>query len=111
MSLESFLVRTVTIQTAATTVDRYNNTVADWTTPASSPTKAWVTQTGTLEDQDHRDAAVTTATVTLPAHTAVTAQDRIVIDGAVFEVVGEPNRRWTPRGEHHVEVDVRECAG
>ena len=41
----------------------------------------------------------------------ITAQNRVVIDGTVYEVDGEPNRAWTPRGEHHVEVKLKAISG
>lgn len=111
MSLTSLLVRTAVIQTATTSTDRYNNTVLDWTSPTSTTTTAWVAQTATIENQDHRDATVDTVIATFPAGTAITAQNRVVIDGQTYEVDGKPNRAWTPRGEHHVECVLREVRG
>lgn len=111
MSLTSLLVRTAVIQTASTTVDRYNNTVLDWTSPTSTATTVWIAQTATSEDLDHRDGTVDTVIATFPAGTVITAYDRVVIDGQTYEVDGKPNRAWTPRGEHHVEVVLREIVG
>jgi hypothetical protein len=34
--------------------------------------------------------------------------DELEVDGARYEVIGEPSRGHTPRGEHHVEALLRE---
>jgi hypothetical protein len=48
----------------------------------------------------------------LPAATEIDVSDTVEVDGAVYEVVGEPNRQRNPwaKAEHHVEVSLRRTA-
>lgn len=111
MSLATLLVRDVVIQTAGTTVDRYNNTIADWSAPTERSAKAWLAQTENGEVFDHRDATVWSFTATLDITAELQPYERVVIDGQVYEVVGRPNVAHTPRGPHHIEATLRRCAG
>jgi hypothetical protein len=45
------------------------------------------------------------------AITVITARDRVVIDGVTYEVDGQPRNVWTPRGSHHVRVNLTAVAG
>ncbi len=111
MSLSDLLVRDVTVQTAVPTIDRYNNSVLDWTSPSETSAKAWVTQTGARENHEQRDAVVDTVLATFPPDTPIGPYDRVVIDGLIYEIDGEPAVRWTPRGPHHLEVQLQAVRG
>lgn len=111
MSLQRLLVRDAVIRTATPTLDRYNNTVLDWSSPTETSVKAWVTQTGTLENREQRDAVIDTLLATFPTDTPIGPSDRVVIDGRVYEIDGEPAVRWTPRGPHHIEASLTAVRG
>lgn len=111
MSLADLLVRTVTIQTAVATVDRYGDETNDWSVPIERSASAWIAQTVATEDLTHRDATVSTLAITLEVSAALTAEERVVVDGVPYEVVGEPNVAWTPRGPHHTEALLRAVIG
>lgn len=111
MPLANLLTRTVTILTPGTTTDRYNNIVADWTAPTERSARAWFAQQTSTEDHTQRDAQVTEGTATFAPDVGLSASDRVVVDGATYEVVGVPNVAWTPRGPHHVEAHLRAVVG
>lgn len=111
MSLGSRFVRPVTVLSASTSVDRYGNTVADWTSPTSRAVSGWVLQTGSVEDLIGRDATTTVAVVFLPAGDPITALDRVQLDGAVYMVDGVPLRAFGRRFEHHVQVRLKDVEG
>jgi len=112
MSLETFLTSTVTILTPAwVTSARYNSERADWDHASEVDTTGWLTETSTSEDLNGRDAIVTGWRLFLPAGTEITGSDRVVVDGATFEVEGQPHSATTPAGEHHVEVSLRRVVG
>lgn len=112
MSIDTLTgVRDVVIQTAANATDRYSDTILDWSAPTEVETTGWLAQVNTATLNDHRDGVVTAIVLTLRAGTAIGPHNRVVIDGVTYEVDGEPNRAWTPRGEHHVEVSLRAVVG
>ena len=111
MSLQSLLVHDVTVVTPGSTTDRYGNTVADWATSTSTTVKGWITQSSGTENEDGRDAQIGEWRLFLPAGTVVDGHARVEWGGITFEVVGPPERAWTPRGEHHVEVQLRVVEG
>lgn len=112
---DDLLTRNVTIQTASTTVDRYNNTILDWTAPTETPAKAWIAQLKKrsfgAEDFTQRDAVTTSLIAFFSPDTPITAYDRVVFDGAAYDVDGAPDIAWTPAGAHHIEVHLGLLAG
>lgn len=111
MSLTTLLAHDVTILTPGTTANRYGDSTPNWATATSVASKAWVSQRSSVEDLDHREAQVSGWVVFLPEDTAITGRDRVVWGSVTFEVDGPPNRAWTPRGEHHVEANLRVVDG
>ena len=112
MSIESLIVDPVTILRAATTVDRYGNTIRDWSSPSSTATVGWVSQRTSSEVTASRDAEVSDWAGFFLCDEDVAAQDRVVWSGLTFEVVGPPNPARRP-GEptHHIEAPLRVVAG
>jgi len=108
--LSNLLVRDVTILRPGTITDR-TDTVADWSTATSTHTNGWLAQRSAAEVLDNRTAGVTGWTLVLPGGTDVRRTDRVTIDAVTYEVDGDPNPAWTPRGEHHVEVSLRRVDG
>lgn len=111
MSLQALMVHDVTIVHAGTSTDRYGNIVKDWSTATTKVSKGWITQTAASEDVTDREAEIGTWTLFLPAETVVTGRDRVTWDGLTFEVVAPPRKAWTPRGEHHIEAQLRIVEG
>lgn len=111
MSLATLLVRDVDILTAGIRTDAYGDTQLDWTAPTTVTVKGWLGPAISFEDLNGRDATVSTFPLTLPEGTPITARNRVRIEGRTYEVDGEPNFAWTPRGEHHVEVAVKVVVG
>jgi hypothetical protein len=111
MGFSTLLWKDVTILTPGAAVDRYNNTISDWTSSSSRVVKAWAAQTNSFDNEDHRAATVATLHATFNSSAALTANERVVIDGKTYEVVGEPNYAPTPRGVHHIEADLQACIG
>lgn len=111
MSILGRLTRTVTVLRAAADVDRYGNTVADWTAATSTTVAGWYAQASAAELLAGRDGQIDHAIVYLPAGTDVTGSDRIRIDGTTFDIVGPPNRAHGRNGEHHVELNVKVVTG
>lgn len=84
---------TVTIQTAGTTTDPYSgDTTEDW----DNPTEVEVTGVG-IEPrpssepvENARNSVVSGFTLYLPPGTSVTAQNRVVVRGGTYDVLGDP---------------------
>lgn len=107
MSINRFFVRTVTVNHPGVSVDRYGNTVEDWSTATTTETRGWLAQTSGNEDHDRRDAAVSSWSLFLPPDVTLAIQDRLTIDAITYELDGPPNDAWTPRGLHHKEATLR----
>lgn len=111
MSLDSLLVHTVTVVRAATTVDRYGNTVKDWDAATRRTLRGRMVQLAQAENRDGREAEIGTWRVFLPADDPINGRDRVQWDGLTFEVDGPPNRAWNGTREHHVEAALRIVEG
>lgn len=108
MSIERFFTTPVTIVTSGSTNSRYNDEAPDWDNPISSvDALGWLTQTSSAEQIGGRDVVVTVDRLFLPAGTAVTVADRVVSEGRIYAVDGDPHVAQSPRGAHHVEVELR----
>lgn len=99
------------------TTDGYGQAAPDWNDPqVIEAGPVWYHQTGSVDDTDQRDAEITTATLTIwnPA-VAVGAGDRVAYVGAagfvIADVVGKPHVATTPRGPHHLELQLRTVEG
>lgn len=113
MTLSNLMVRSVTIVHPATATDRYGNAVADWEDVTETSTHGWIGRTSASEELGTRTAGeVETWTLTLDDLTvSIGGTDRVIVDGQTFEVASPVWRTWTPRGEHHIEVDLRAVTG
>lgn len=106
MSFAGLLVRDVAIIHPGWRADQYGDMQPDWTTATTVASPGWLFQRSTFEDVNGRNAASASMHLSLPAGTQITHQDRVRIDGVVYELTGAPLAAWTPRGEHHVECDL-----
>lgn len=111
MSITRFLVHDVTIVRAAGVEDDYGNQAKDWAAATRTPTKAWVVQTGALEDRQHREAQLGQWFAYFPAGVDVTGRDRVEWGDRTFEVAGPPTTANTPRGPHHIEARLELVEG
>lgn len=105
MSLAGLLTETVTVVRYSPTTDAYGNTVPGAEARTSYPGR--LEQLAADEIVRDRDTVITDWKAFLPAGTDITAYDRIEARGNLFEVVGLPNEHRTPRGPHHIEVQLR----
>lgn len=112
MSLDTLMVHDVVVVHPGTTVTRSNDVAFDWLTATTTASKAWVSQRSRTEDDGTRVLGQSSDWICyLPTTTEITAGDRIVWEGSLFDVVGKPNPAWTPRGLHHYEADLRLVEG
>lgn len=111
MSLETLLTRDVVIRTPGSLTDRYGDTIDDWTGATDTCVKAWVAQVATSESHDHRDGTISNVVATFFLDAELTVRDRVIVDGETYEVEGAPNVACTPRGPHHLRVQLRAVAG
>ena len=109
------MVHPIEIVRAGTTTDAYGNTIDNWSSSTSVETVGWVTDRGVpgspAENTRDRDQQTRLWKLYVPADTDITGHDRVVWYTLTFEVIGPPVRAWTPRGEHHVEADLRLVEG
>jgi hypothetical protein len=47
----------------------------------------------------------------LPAGDPITGRSRVIVDDVTYEVVGQPARPWSPRGEHRVKATLQAVEG
>jgi head-tail adaptor len=111
MSLTTMLRQDVTILTAPTVTDRYNNAVPDWEHATSVVVKGWVQQTGGTELTTGRDTVIADAVLFLHPDAPITAANRVRQGIRTWEVVGAPNVASRPAGPHHLEVALRSIDG
>ena len=108
---------TVTIQTAATIHDPYSDTdVPSWDVPPTETTVTGVAvepRPSTEQLEAGRNATVDGYTLYFPSGTAINAQNRVVVRGGTFDVLGDaavwasPFTGWSPG----VVVQVTRTAG
>lgn len=112
MGIEDLFIYDIVVLNPGTTQNRYNADVKDWTDPAESPERAWITQTSRQEDSSGREAETTGWRLFLSTDSAITAQSRIRWNATDFEVVGVPFPARSPKSGHeHVEADMRLVEG
>lgn len=112
MSLERLLrTRQVVIIRAARVEDPYGDVELDWANATRTVTTGWLSQGSSVELLVARDTVVTVSQVYLPKEADVDRQDRLEVDGELYDIVGKPNLAHSPRGPHHLEVTVREVLG
>ncbi|MGH6656627.1 MAG: hypothetical protein ACRDVE_15665 [Actinocrinis sp.] len=113
MSIERLFVRSVTVLDGVDVPTGYGNaTRLDWSNPTPRITKGWLgPYSGESENALDRDQQMADATLYLPADDPITALSRVQIDGVTYQVTGPPSPPFTPRGPHHVEVDLKIVKG
>ena len=112
MSLRGLLVHDVIILRPALGTSRYGDARKDWVTSTEIETSGWVARRSESEDRSEgREAQVSEWVLYLDADADIQAGDRVVWESTTFEVDGPPNHAHTPRGEHHVEADLRLVEG
>lgn len=111
MSLLGLMVRPVAILSPGVRTDAFGDSQPTWDSPTEVDVEGWLSQEASIQNLDGRRAASTTKGLTLPAGTPITFADRVRIDGIVYKLTGQPTSAWTPRGEHHMEVQLEVVTG
>jgi hypothetical protein len=107
MAIEDFFVTPMMIVTPGTTTDRYNNEMPDWDNASTVDTNGWLQDLSSVETLGSRDTVTTSARAFLPTDVEIAPTDRVVIDGATYEVDGAPITARTREGPHHLEVTLK----
>jgi hypothetical protein len=84
---------TVQVLTAGTTTDPYSNeSAADWSTPTSLDVPGVGVEPRPSGEplQDARNQVTSGFTLYMPPGSAITAQNRVVVRGVTYDVLGEP---------------------
>lgn len=103
---ESYVILPRTAVTGTGAKDRYGNPQATWPDGPTVPGR--IHQVQSFERNDSRDTVTSDWQLLLMPSVTITAYDRVRDTyGRVFEVVGEPKIATTPRGPHHIEVQLR----
>lgn len=112
MTIEKFYVRTVTITNPAIVAGYGSSTELDYAHGTTSTTRGWLAPgTSTEVVTASRDAAISTHTLRVPLDSPITSRSRITVDGTPYDVIGPPAEAWTPRGGHHLRVELRAIDG
>lgn len=110
MSITALLDQNVTILGRAPgTDDAHGNPTSVWA--AQIVVRGRLEQVSTLEQRGGRDTVVTALRLYLAAGAPLSAQSRVQVAGATYEVVGDPSRPRGRRGEDHVEATVQGVTG
>lgn len=106
MSIDALLTQTATIIRYPTgAADEYGNATREIPVEADQPCR--LDPEATHEDTDGRETAISSWILFLRAAADVTHIDEVRIDGALYQIDGEPAPIHTPRGLHHWEVPLR----
>lgn len=105
MTVLGLLSETATIIRYESSTDTYGNTVPGAETRSDHPAR--LEQLRADEIVRDRDTVITDWRIFLPADVDLTPYDRIEARGHLFEVVGLPDKHFTPRGAHHLEAQLR----
>lgn len=110
------MVRSATIKRALYgETDRYGNDDPTWSDETSwTDVSVWIQPVSATEAQDDKERRTTEYRMFLePLEEPLTAMDRVELDGLEgdYEIIGEPQVFYTPRGAHHVETTLRKVEG
>lgn len=111
MSIEAFFVHDITVRRAAEVAGRGADTVADWANGSETTINGWIAQQSRSDSRTNRGGDVSGWLLQAPGTTDIRPGDRLEWKGFTFDVEGRPNPAWTPKGEHHVEVNLRLVEG
>jgi hypothetical protein len=107
MPINTFLVHDVTIVYPGYSTDRYGNLAKNWSTATSVETLGWFNQRNTVEDDNQREGTETDAILFLEPDETISEFDRVIFREQTYEVFGKPKLAGTPRGTHHLEIDLK----
>ena len=99
------LAETANVVRFASGVDEYGNLVRGDETRTAYPAR--LEQLRSDEIVRDRDTIVADWRAFLPAGADISPYDRIEARAHIFEVTGLPDQQRTPRGVHHLEVQLR----
>lgn len=106
MSIDRLLTQTATIIRYPTgAADEYGNPTRDDPDETDEPCR--LDPEATHEDTDNRETAISSWVLFLRADADVTHIDEVRIDGALYQIDGEPAPIRTPAGLHHWEVPLQ----
>lgn len=111
MSIETLLRHPIVVnRRSLAAVDVYG--VQQYATVASTLVLGFAEPFDSSENTTDRDTADTTLEVFLPAGTVVSGHDTLTIDGAEWQVDGEPSLIRRPQTDvvHHIELRARRVA-
>lgn len=115
MTLQQILSVPIIIQRAGPTADRYGNANIDWAHATSTTAYGWLDTNlrRMAEDDKNRDEVESDGSCFLPGTTDVKGTDRLVINGSVYQVWGEPAPVYRPGwpGVHHIECRIKRYQG
>lgn len=107
MSFRSLLIDVATVtRLTPDGLDDYGNTVVEWEEIYEDLPCRLDDQGGT-ETTLNQNSVERRATLFVEASAGLTALDRVTIDGATWEVLGQPTARRNSVGLHHLEVPLR----
>lgn len=115
MTLQQILTIPIIIQRAGSAADRYGNVSIDWTNPVSTTVAGWLdTNLRRMgEDDKNRDQVESDGSCFLPGSADVRGTDRLIINGATYQVWGQPAPVLRPGwpGIHHIECRIKRFEG
>ena len=109
--IERFFIHDITISRAGTAAGRGDDVVKDWSAATSSSAKGWVAQASSDDVRDTRAGDESDYVVQCAATVDLRPGDRVTWGSLTFDVVGRPNSAYTPRGEHHLEAQLKVVEG
>jgi hypothetical protein len=105
VSLAQLLTEPISVLRYGAATDDYGNTV-----PGGETRTTYLGRLEQMRAEEilrDRDTVIADWRAFLPPDVDLTPYDRIEARGVLFEVVGLPAQQWSPRGAHHVEVQLR----
>lgn len=105
---------TVSVLRGNPATDRYNNTVIDWSSPASVDVAGCaVAPRASSEENAGRTAVIVGLSLYAPAGTDILPTDRVVVRGVTYEVDGEPGEWVNPLtgARPGIEVALKRVTG
>lgn len=114
---DDLLPHLVDVEHPGSKVDRYDNTVDDWTTSTHAAVQAWMQQNTGAEDTDQRNAQIGEWLMLCNPSTVdgdpltVHGSARVHWGGVDFEVIGPAGPAYEPADLHHYEIRLKTVEG
>lgn len=102
----SFLIHDAVIVSPAQGVNSVGDPVPDWDAAVRVDSKVWVESVQAGEDTDLRDLSSGRFRLFFDPSAVVKHEDRVEVNGVVYEIVGPPLQRYAVRGLHHLEMQA-----